>query len=364
MEIKILHLGFGRVGQELIRQLAGFEQPLLRRLGISLKFEGVFRSNLQLTDPDGFSAGEILNKRAGEFIKGNNFDRQLSAIRIPFIVLDTTASEDTYPWLIKSLKRGGLVVLSNKKPLAGKLAKFKKIIRFGENRIYFETVVGAGLPIIKTIKEMQATGDKILEIRGAFSGTLGFILSEIQKGRKFSQAVLEARERGFTEPDPRDDLSGLDVARKTLILSRLLGIDLEMEEIKLISMVPPEMAGLTVGEFLNKLPVLDDYYADKVASAGKRGRVLRFLVKISRNSSEAGLQEVSGESDIGTLRGPDNIVVIKSRRYFKNPLVIKGPGAGIEVTAAGVFADMLEAIKTIRHKNLPENSFELLPANF
>lgn len=348
MIINVLHLGFGRVGKELVRQIAGFEEVFESRLGVSLRFCGVFKSNSQIVSKDGYLAGEILKLGESGFGEGNSFPEVLNFIRAPFIVIDTTASDATYPWLIKSLNRGGMVILSNKKPLAGRFQNYQNLMDLGKNRIFFETVVGAGLPIIKTIKEMQSIGDEILEIKGAFSGTLGFIFSKIQSGMKFSEAVLEAKERGFTEPDPRDDLSGLDVARKTLILSRLLGINLEMPQVRLTGMVPSDMVDLSVEGFLAKLPVLDDFYEKMAKKAREKGKALRFFVNVNRYRSVARLQKVSIESDIGNLRGPDNIVVIKSKRYFQNPLVIKGPGAGVEVTAAGVFADILEAIKTIK----------------
>ena len=361
MKINVLHLGFGRVGRELLRQIAGFEEVFEKRLGVSLKFCGVFKSKTQLINYEGLTAKEIIKLGESGFVPGSDFEQVLSGTQQPFLVIDTTASDETYGFLIKSLKKGGLVVLSNKKPLAGGFSNYKKMMRIGENQVFFETVVGAGLPIIKTFREMELTGDEILELQGAFSGTLGFIFSEIQKGRKFSEVVFEAKERGFTEPDPRDDLSGLDVARKTLILSRLLGKKMEMSDIKLNGLVPPDMASLDLKDFLIGLPSLDNLYQKKVISANKKGKALRFLVKVNKRHSTAKLQEVDIESDLGNLRGPDNIVVIKSRRYFKNPLVIKGPGAGIEVTAAGVFADILEAVKTLKIKAAQQNPQSFLP---
>ncbi len=362
MKINILHLGFGKVGTEVVRQLSDFERVLQSRLNVELNFLGVFNSKTQFLPESGLLASQLIVKmESGGLKEGKDLDQAISKINEPFILLDTTASDQTFPYLIKALKKGGYLVLSNKKPLSGPYKNFKKLMEFGENRIFFETVVGAGLPVIKTIKDMMSTGDEIIKIEGSFSGTLGFIFTELQKGRKFSQVVKEARDQGYTEPDPRDDLSGLDIARKVLILSRLLGQKSELRKINLSGLVPDEMKDCSVEDFMQKLIHLDALYAVRIKNASKKNESLRFLGSVEKNKSSVQLLEIDSSSDIGNLKGPDNIVVVQSRRYSKNPLVIKGPGAGIEVTAAGVFTDILEAIKAIKANQVIPAVLNTLP---
>jgi homoserine dehydrogenase len=243
------------------------------------------------------------------------------------------------------LEKGGYAVLSNKKPLTLSIDQFDKLQKSGSQRLFTETVVGAGLPILRMIKDMQDSGDEVVEIQGCFSGTLGFIFSQLDTGRKFSEVVLEAKEKGFSEPDVRDDLSGMDVARKALILARTIGQKRDLEEIQLTGLYPKEMGTLTAETFLQNLHTLDIFYAEKIAKARKNNAVLRFVAHIDAKGCQVGLKEVLSSSEIGSLQGVDNICVIKTKRYFHNPLVIKGPGAGREVTAGGVFADLLEIIR-------------------
>jgi len=203
------------------------------------------------------------------------------------------------------------------------------------------------LPVLFTLQDLLATHDRILRVTGCFSGTLGYICSGLQEGRLFSEVVREAKALGFTEPDPRDDLSGLDVARKALIIAREIGLELEMTDVDLTGMVPSEMMALPdVDTFMNRLPDLDDDFAAQVEQARTENKVLRYLVEIVDGRVTVGLKAVELQSAEGQLNGPDNIVVYQTERYRNNPLIIRGPGAGAEVTAAGVFGDLL---KVARH---------------
>ena len=246
------------------------------------------------------------------------------------------------------MDKGGYIVLSNKKPLAGRLKDFNDLHRIGKMRLFYETVVGAGLPVIQTLKNLIETGDEIIEINGCFSGTLGFICSQLSEGKLFSEAVLEAKNKGFTEPDPRDDLSGLDVARKALIISRIIGQKSELKDIEITGLYPVGMQKLSLPDFLLRLKDLDHFYKRKVKQAKKKNKALRYVAKINPIEFSVKLQEVDALSDIGSLKGPDNLILFKTKRYFRNPLVIKGPGAGGEVTAAGVFADILSIAKIVK----------------
>ena len=266
----------------------------------------------------------------------------------PFVLIDTSASAETYKLIEIALQAGGFVVSSNKKPFSSEYALFDQLQKY-KHHVYFETTVGAGLPIISTIRDLIETGDEIVEMSGCFSGTLGFLFTKLGQHMPFSQAVNLAKEQGYTEPDPRDDLSGLDVARKALILSRCIGIPRELSEISLSSLFASSMASGRVEDFMLKIKTLDEEYAQKMVEAAKRGNTYKYVARITRKTCTVGMQEVAQSSDIGSLRGPDNIVVIKTKRYFENPLVIKGPGAGLEVTAAGVFGDVLKIIRGIKN---------------
>lgn len=329
-KLNILHLGAGNVGKEVIRQLAEQKKKLRKSLGISLNYVGKFNSEN--------SAQEI--------------NDAIQKIALPFVLIDTTASDETVSYITFALKRGGFAILANKKPLSGKQKDFDFLHKLGEQRLFYECVVGAGLPIVQTLKNFITTGDKVIEIQGCFSGTLGFIFSQLDNGRLFSEAVLSAKEKGFTEPDPRDDLSGVDVARKALILARLIGRKIEIKDIQLVGLYPKKMQKLSDENFLRDLYQINNFYKQKVKEAKKKDKVLRFVAKISFQKCSVGLQEVDKSSDIGNLKGPDNLIALKTERYFKNPLVVKGPGAGIFVTAAGVFADLLSVAKIVNGGNI------------
>lgn len=334
-KLSIIHLGIGNVGKALVSQIQKFGPEELVYCGIYTSKGGVYKK---------------VGLNATDFKKASNgipIEEAIAQVPAPFVLVDTTASDKTVPYLKMALKRGGFVVMSNKKPVAGSQKEFNDLHKLGGDRLYYETTVGAGLPVIATIKTLLGTGDTVLEIQGCFSGTLGFIFSEVENGKSFSGAVLKAKELGFTEPDPRDDLSGVDVARKAIILSRLLGKKLEMKDVVLESLYPSSMASLSVETFLKEVSKLDNTFAKTKDQAEKSGKVLRYVATITQKGCKVGLASVEKSSDIGNLSGPDNIVSIQTRRYKDNPMVIKGPGAGIEVTAAGVFGDILEVLKRV-----------------
>lgn len=352
-DLNILHLGIGNVGKELLLQINNNEKQLMKKYSVQLLFYGLFNSKAALLNKNGFSINKALEKiKKSSFFPVYNIQEEIQNIPLPFVVIDTTASSETYPYLLAALKRGGYVVTSNKKLLSGKQEQFDVLESFSGLKFFCETVVGAGLPVIKSIKNMIDSGDQIIEIHGCFSGTLDFIFSQLDKGKLFSEVVLEAKKKGFTEPDPRDDLSGIDVARKALILSRLLGKKKEIQEIKLAGLYPKHMKSLSNEDFLRQLYKLDDVYKEKIAKAKKKRNVLRFITKINPQECSVGLEETYSLNDFGRLNGPDNLISIKTKRYFDNPLIIKGPGAGIEVTAAGVLADILEVVRMVKGENI------------
>ncbi|HXW04868.1 MAG TPA: hypothetical protein VD833_06540, partial [Vicinamibacterales bacterium] len=255
-------------------------------------------------------------------------------------IVDVT-SEETGDLLRLALSHGFDLVLANKKPLAGSWESYQALVEGSTargRRIRYEATVGAGLPIIDTYHKLAETGDRVLRIDGCVSGTLMYVASAISSGRPFSAAVREAVERGYAEPDPRDDLSGRDAARKALILARLLGYRGPAPTPD--DLVPRPLRTLPRAAFLKRLPSVDAEWASRVEREAARGRVLRYVVTATPRHVSARLTAVPVDSPIGSLQGTRNLIQFTTRRYRAEPLVVSGPGAGPEVTAAGILNDI------------------------
>jgi bifunctional aspartokinase / homoserine dehydrogenase 1 len=247
------------------------------------------------------------------------------------------------------LLHGMDLVLANKRPLADRRSvsdSLWQMARARGRRILHEATVGAGLPIIDTYHKLIESGDRVERIEGLLSGTLGYVLSRVSQGVSFSKAVTAARAHGYTEPDPRDDLSGMDVARKALILARLLGFRGELQGDTVESLVPRWARSITLDEFLNRIEELDPAWKRRAARASKAGRVLRYVAVVTPRRIAVGVRAVPTTSPFAAIQGSDNQLVFTTTRYQSNPLVITGPGAGAEVTAAGVLNDVLRLAGT------------------
>jgi homoserine dehydrogenase len=259
------------------------------------------------------------------------------------VVVDLTA-DDTGDALEAALTHGMDLVLANKRPLAGRRAASESLwqtARARGRRILHEATVGAGLPIIDTYHKLTESGDRVERIEGLLSGTLGYVLSEVGDGVPFSRAVRSAMRLGYTEPDPRDDLSGMDVGRKALILARLLGYRGELSRQAVESLVPKWARALPPAQFLARLGELDPSWKRRVDAARAQGNVLRYVATVTPGKIAVGLKAVPAGSPLASIKGSDNQLVFTTARYKANPLVIRGPGAGAEVTAAGVLNDIL-----------------------
>lgn len=262
------------------------------------------------------------------------------------VVMDTATGSATGGLTQLALERGAGMVFSNKSPLAlpgGDPIGDALWAAAGPNgHVRYETTCGAGLPIISTLRSLLDTGDQVIEIVGTVSGTLGAIFSDLAAGKPFSQAVRSAKELGYTEPDPRDDLSGLDVARKALILARTIGRAVDLDELAIENLVPPELMDVSVAEFLERCGEVDQSFADRAAAAKADGKTLKYVCRVTPEEPiSVGVQPIATTTVLGALQGPENIVSIRTVRYDAYPLTITGPGAGAAVTAAGVVADML-----------------------
>jgi aspartokinase/homoserine dehydrogenase 1 len=259
--------------------------------------------------------------------------------------IDCTASEAVARRTPGWLARGIHVVTPNKKACSVELAHYRAIEaarRAGNAHFLYETTVGAGLPVIQTLRDLCRTGDRVTGIEGVLSGSLSFLFSRFDGSVPFSQLLGEARRRGYTEPDPRDDLAGTDVARKVVILARELGLPLELADVEVESLVPPGLERGSVAEFLAAFPAHDEGLRGRAEAARARGKVLAHLGRLDEaGRARVGVVELERDHPCANLRQADNLVRFSTRRYHESPLVVQGPGAGPEVTAGGVFADLL-----------------------
>ena len=238
------------------------------------------------------------------------------------------------------------MVTPNKKANSGSLDYYeslKEARRAGGTHYLYEATVGAGLPVIQTLWDLRETGDEVRSIEGIFSGTLAYLFNVYDGTAPFSAIVREAKHKGYTEPDPRDDLSGTDVARKLIILAREVGLKLELADVAVESLVPDGLGDCTVEEFLARLPKFDGAIAARYAEATAAGQVLRYVGRLDAAAGRAtvGLVRLERQHPFANIALTDNVVRFETRRYCDNPLIVQGPGAGPEVTAGGVFSDLL-----------------------
>jgi aspartokinase/homoserine dehydrogenase 1 len=261
------------------------------------------------------------------------------------VIVDCTADEGMARRYVEWMRRGIHVVTPNKKAGSSDLAYYdelRRASREGSAHYLYETTVGAGLPIIQTLRDLIQTGDEVSRVEGVLSGTLSYLFNSFDGTRPFSEVVAEARAKGYTEPDPRDDLSGMDVARKVVILAREMGLRTELGDIELQGLVPPGLEEGSVDDFLNALRDHDQGIASAFEQSRERGEKLRFIGSIERDGkATVRLRSIPASDALARLNLTDNMVQFSTARYTPNPLIVQGPGAGPEVTAAGVFADLL-----------------------
>lgn len=343
----VVLLGFGRVGRALADQIAHSPDEhrvrivgLLDRSGFVFEPRGMSRARL-LRLAKQKDAGALLAGLGGQPASAHDALLFMASHAVSRPVVVDVTSDETAALLRTAMTHGFDVVLANKKPLAGSWSHYQYLTGTSGatgRRLRHEATVGAGLPIIDTFNKLTETGDRVHRIDGCVSGTLMYVLSEISTGRPFSSAVREAVDRGYAEPDPRDDLSGRDAARKGLILARMLGYRGAAPAPQ--DLVPRAFRDLPLHNFLDRLPELDGQWRERVTIERARGRVLRYVVSASPKSASAGLVSVPTSDPMAAAGGTRNIVTFHSRRYKREPLVISGPGAGADVTAAGILNDI------------------------
>jgi bifunctional aspartokinase / homoserine dehydrogenase 1 len=340
-------IGPGTVGRVLLEQIAS-QVSRLRELNLDLRVRGIATSSRMLLAESAIDLAnwpELLAEK-GEPVDLAKFASHVRADYIPHTaIIDCTASAEVADLYRDWLAQGIHVVTPNKKANSGSLPYYRALreaARGTGTHYLYEATVGAGLPVIHTLRDLRETGDDIVRIEGIFSGTLAYLFNVFDGSESFSSIVYAAKQKGFTEPDPRDDLSGLDVARKLIILGREMGLTLEMSDVEVKGLVPAALDGCSLEEFMRRLPEFDDGMAAQLAQARKAGQVLRYVGRVDAGGrATVGLVRLEATHAFANIALTDNVVRFATRRYCDNPLIVQGPGAGPEVTAAGVFSDLL-----------------------
>lgn len=355
-EYQVLNLfivGVGHVGKRLIEQIRHQQSNLKDNKALELNVVGIANSHHCIFDRNGIDIehyADILGKSemvaspttiCDEIIKMNIFNP---------VFVDCTATKDIAAMYDRLLSHNVNVVAANKLAASSKYDNYKKLKQIARKRdvkFLFETNVGAGLPIINTINSLINSGDKILKIEAVLSGTLNYIFNVLSEKVPLSKAVMMAKEAGYSEPDPREDLSGKDVVRKLVILSREAGYRIETEDVKKNLFVPESLMQGTTEDFFKNIASIDDEFEKRRAATAQSGRALRFVARLENGEATVGLEEVASDSPLYSLESSNNVILITTERYKEYPMEIKGYGAGAEVTAAGVFADII-SIANIR----------------
>jgi aspartokinase/homoserine dehydrogenase 1 len=340
-------VGTGVIGKAFLGQLKAHLNYLQKQKNLDIHILGLMNSKKMHLSEKPIALDKWEEALAtGEEINYEKFAQHIKTPYTPHAVIIEATADDKIITHYESWLKNGLHIITPNKKANSKTQAFYDDLRTWcrEKQVHFlySTNVGAGLPIINTLRDLHYTGDKILSIEGVFSGTLSFIFNSYTGERPFSEILLEAKSRGYTEPDPRDDLSGQDVARKIVILAREIGIKLDLKDIEIENLVPADMQNIPVADFLKNVTKLDELFAKKLAHAKSENKILRYVAKIDENKkATVKLLNYSINHPLGRLSGSDNMVIFTTERYHAQPLVIQGPGAGPEVTAAGVFSDLL-----------------------
>jgi aspartokinase/homoserine dehydrogenase 1 len=347
-------VGPGSVGGVFVDQLAAAAPGLRERFNLDLRVRGIANSSHMCLGATRLDLVDWRNQlAAGEPSAFDRFADHIQTDYLPHaVIVDCTASQEVANRYSTWLARGIHVITPNKRAHSGPVAYYRELKRVAHDantHFLYEATVGAGLPVISALRDLVDTGDDIDSISGIFSGTLAYLFNVFDGTKPFSSIVRDARTRGYTEPDPRDDLSGLDVARKAVILAREAGLDLELADLDVESLAPPALANASVEEFLARLPDFDAPMAERVARARRNRKVLRYVadVDVRRRAARVRLQEFDPEHPFANISLTDNIVQFATRRYSANPLIVRGPGAGPEVTAGGIFADLLRLCRML-----------------
>lgn len=341
-------IGPGTVGATLLEQLHSQGDRLRDEFNLDLRIRAIARSGVMLLGDRRIALGDwrTAMEESPVAMDFERFEKHINADHLPHAaIIDCTASRDVARRYAGWLRRGIHVITPNKKAFSDEssyYSEIREIARSGNAHCFYETTVGAALPIIRTIRDLIDTGDRVRSIQGIFSGTLAYLFNVFDGSVPFSTIVRAAKESGYTEPDPRDDLSGMDVARKLTIVAREMGLTLGIGDFPVQNLVPEALRDVALPEFLDRLPEYDGLMDSLVREVQSRNGRLRYLARLTaEGSASVGLEAVDASNSFANINLTDNIVQFVTDRYATNPLVVQGPGAGPAVTAGGVFADLL-----------------------
>ncbi len=346
--LHVFNIGTGNIGATLFKQLENQHEFLLDKNDIEIKVVGISNSRKMLFNTEGVD----LNNWSDELAKNGTesdlalFIDRMKALNLPNCVfIDNTASKLPATYYEDIFKSNISIVTCNKIANSGKYEQYKTLRdtahRHGVD-FFYETNVGAGLPIVRVLKDLMLSGDRIVKIEAILSGTISYIFNNFKADASFYDVVKQAQELGYTEPDPRDDLGGIDFMRKMLILARDAGYAVEAEDVDLGAILPPAcLKADTVDSFYTELQQENEYFEAMKKKAANENKVIRYIGKLENGKVSIAIQFVDENHPFYALSGSDNIISFTTERYKERPLVVKGPGAGAEVTAAGVFADLV-----------------------
>lgn len=351
--LNLFIVGIGNIGRHLLQQLALQQEKLLREKALKLKVVGIANSTKVYFDREGMNLDTCLERLAADGRQSSPElirDEVIGMNIFNSVFVDCTSSPQIAALYPDLLGHNVNVVAANKIAASGCLEGYrdlKSIARRRDVKYLFETNVGAGLPIINTINSLINSGDKIIRIEAVLSGTLNFIFNTISETVPFSEAIRRAMAEGYSEPDPRVDLSGTDVMRKLVILARESGYQVSLSDVVSAPLLPSEMFDGSVDDFLETVKRLDDDFESRRDKATREGKRFRFVARLDNGATSVGLELVGADHPFYNLEGSNNVILLTTERYHDYPMVIKGYGAGSDVTAAGVFADII-SIANIR----------------
>ncbi|HEY0458640.1 MAG TPA: bifunctional aspartate kinase/homoserine dehydrogenase I [Pyrinomonadaceae bacterium] len=350
-QINLFIVGVGTVGSRLLSQLEQQKDFIAEQMNLNLRVVGLANSRKSVFDEEGIDLSGFKSQitNSGVDSDADSFaDLIIEKNLRNSIIVDLTASAEVVEIYPKLLEKSVSVIACNKVAASSAYENYrnlKNLAREYSANFLFETNVGAGLPIINTLNDLTRSGDKINRIEAVLSGTLNFVFNNYDGSRSFSSVVRQAQTEGYTEPDPRLDLSGTDVARKILILAREAGFKLEMADIENAGFLPETCLKGGVEDFYEEMEKHESYFRDLLENALNKGLILKYIASFNNGKASVGLQSIDAAHNFANLSGKDNAVLFYTNRYADLPLVVKGAGAGADVTAAGVFADIIRAAK-------------------